>query len=324
VIPNVPLPRRELVTVGTANHDNIDRALRTGTAVAPYRGVIVAAQHANGFLARCTAALATQDASAVLSRRAAAVALELPWTPASWATEATPVDVSVIREDRHRRSHGLRLCHSLVPDDDVVLINGLRVTSPARTLIDLARDPELRIGRLLTVQLMDGARRFDRCTGADLDAAVKAAAGLRNVVRARDWVALSRDGIDSPMETTTRLVLLDGGAPYVDVGIEIRDDDGLLLARSDLGDKQLMIWGEYDGFDAHSKRNVFSSDRRGDRWLAGRGWYVIRIVAEDLQRPRRLADEWLRARADAPSRIAALDPRRSSELATARRALGID
>jgi len=51
-----------------------------------------------------------------------------------------------------------------------------------------------------------------------------------------------------------RLLLEDGGVRDLDVNIEITDDDGLVLARGDLGRKALLIWGEYDGFASHSER----------------------------------------------------------------------
>jgi len=49
----------------------------------------------------------------------------------------------------------------------------------------------------------------------------------------------------------------------------------------------------------------------------------MRLVDEDLQRPEALRREWRQAIADAPARIAALDPRRSPEIAEAQRLMGI-
>ena len=122
-----------------------------------------------------------------------------------------------------------------------------------------------------------------------------------------------------------RLMLEDGGIKDLEVGVDIRDNPyGDVLARGDLCIRRLLIWGEYDGFEPHSRRRTFRSDRRGDRWLHRRGWHVMRFTDEDLRRPRDTCREWLAAIADAPTRIRALDPQRSPEIAAARRALGFD
>jgi hypothetical protein len=302
----------------------LNRALRSGAATALFRGVLVSSTASTGFATRCRAALATQHESAAVSHRSAAALLALPWTPGAWSAESAAIQLTVAPEDRHRQRAGLRLRHATLAPFDVQLVNGIRVTTPARTLIDLARDPQESRNRLLVVQLIDGARRRHRCDVDQLMAAVHAAAGLRNVRRADRWLAESRDGVDSPKETQTRLLLLDRQVPYLDVDLQIRDPDGLLRARGDFGDRRLLLWGEYDGYEAHVERGAFRNDRQGDRWLAARGWHVLRIVEEDLRRPDKLARDWLRAREDAPQRIAALDPRRSPEVAAARRALGFD
>ena len=200
-------------------------------------------------------------------------------------------------------------------------MGGTKCTSPARTLVDLARRPDA--DRLLVVQLLDGALRREKCDRRDLAAALELAAGLRNVERARRWVALARDGVDSPPETELRLLLLDGGVDGLETDVRIHDDDGVLLARGDLGSRRLLLWGEYDGYDVHKQRAIFRGDRIGDRWLERRGWHVLRFVDEDLRRPWRTLRDWQAAESAARARIAALDPRRSPEVAAAQRLLGL-
>jgi hypothetical protein len=118
-------------------------------------------------------------------------------------------------------------------------------------------------------------------------------------------------------------MLEDGGITGLDVNIKIHADNGDLLARGDLGIKLLLIWGEYDGFTPHTERTTFRNDRPRHRWIGGRGWYVMRFVDVDLSRPAAVCREWRQAIADAPARIASLDPRRSPEVAEAWRALGL-
>jgi hypothetical protein len=235
----------------------LDNALRTRRAAAPYRGVLVRADLADDFMTRCRAALATQDEDAAISHFSGAPLLDLPWTPEAWCAPQLPIHVTVPRDDDHRHRQGLRRHEALLPDEDVVIVDGIRCTSPARTLVDLARDSRMSAHRLLVVQMIDGARRFERCSPAQLQRVLAGASGLRNIRRAREWVGLSRDGVDSPP-------------------------------------------------------------------LSRRGWHVIRIVDTDLADPRGFILDWKQAVADAPARIAALDPGRSPEVAAARRALRID
>jgi hypothetical protein len=321
VLPNVPTPRSALRN-NILTDQRIDTALRAGHAIAPFRGVILSAVNGVGFRDRVRAALATQDEDAAASHYTSAALVCLPWAPEHWSADDATVHITVDRDDHHGQRPGLRLHWAKLDERDVMTVDGIRCTKPARTLVDLARDANAQ--RLLVVQLIDGALRFDRCTTEQLHAALDAAARLRNVRQARAWVALSRLGVDSPKETETRLILQGAGID-VEPNIRIEDEhDGLLLARGDLGDRNRLIWGEYDGYEPHIKRHVFRGDRQGDRWLDQRGWNVLRIVDTDLINPRKLIFDWRAAVRDAPARIAALDPRRSPEIRAARIALSFD
>ena len=319
--PLVPTSRRDLLQTG-ACPEQLKADLRAGRAVAPFRGVHVSSVHATGFLARLAAAVATQATTSVLTLMTAAVVHGLRWLPASWSEPAALIHIAVDRDDDRRHRRGIRLHRRLLHPTDVTFVDGFLCFTVTRTLVELARDP--RLPMLLVVQLMDGAIRDKRTSQAQLLECLGRMPGERYVARARAAVLRSREGVDSPKETEMRLMLEDGGVRDLDVNIEITDHDGLLLARGDLGKKDLLIWGEYDGYDEHIKRPKFRGDRVGDRWLAGRGWYVMRFVDEDFRRPSRTCREWQRASADAPARVAALPASRSPEVAEARRRLGLD
>jgi hypothetical protein len=193
--------------------------------------------------------------------------------------------------------------------------------SPARTVVELARD--FSLPQLLVVQIIDGALRDRRVTIGELYAALARMRGERGVARARELVGLARYPVDSPQETSMRLALWFDGIRELDVGIEIRDGIGSVLARGDLGVEKLLIWAEYDGYEVHTQRAAFRGDRRGDRWLQRRGWQVMRFVDADLRQPARMCAEWRQAMADAPRRISALPAGLSPEADEARRALGL-
>jgi hypothetical protein len=107
------------------------------------------------------------------------------------------------------------------------------------------------------------------------------------------------------------------------VRIEITAGDRL-LARGDLGYRRWLIWIEYDGFDVHSDREAFRGDRHRDRWLARRGWEVMRLSDRDLRSSQSFLEQLHGAINEAPARIAAMPRTRSPEVAAARAALLID
>jgi hypothetical protein len=305
---------------GTPNQLRL--AFRRRQVVPVFRGVHVASGHADEAGVRFRAALATQDPMAVLTAITAAVVHRLRWIPAEWRHPDAVVHVAVPRPDARRHRDGIRLHRRLIDPAEVAVVSGLRVFSVTRTLVEIARD--VRVRPLLVVQILDGALTDGSTTHADLLCCLASLAGQRYVARARSLVLRARVGVDSPPETEMRLLLEDGGVEGLDVDIRIVDGDGFLLARGDLGVRRLLIWGEYDGYDGHSTREKFRGDRIGDRWLARRGWQVMRFVDHDLRRPGPTCRDWLQAMADAPARIAAMPASRSPEVATARRALGLD
>ena len=316
----LPTPRHALIKAGLPAYA-VDRDLQARRSVAVFRGVHVDPQHAAGFLARVRAALATQGPKAVVAMQTAAAVLQLRWLPQQWSTPDTLIHLAVPPDDGHRHRRGLRLHRRTTHPDDIDVVHGIPCFSVTRTLVELARLP---LPELLVVQLIDGALFDRRTTKAELIACADRFVGERNIAVARRRISRSREGVRSPQETRLRLILEDAGI-IVDVAIEIRDKrDDRLLAEGDLGIKRLLLWGEYDGYEEHTGKVQFGSDRVRDRWLDRRGWQTMRYSDRDLQHPHVTAQEWLQAIADAPARIAGLDPRRSPEVAEARRLLGFD
>lgn len=256
----------------------------------------------------------------MVAMQTASVLLGLRWLPADWSAPDAVVHLAVPTADAHRQRAGLRLHRRRVHPDEVDVVSGLPCMGPTRTLVELARD--FRVSPTLVVQIIDGALRDERTTVDELLACLARMPGERGVARAKELVRTARHPVDSPQETSMRLALWYDGIRDVDVGIEICDEYGTVLARGDLGVKKLLIWVEYDGYDVHTQRRTFRGDRRGDRWLQRRGWYVMRFVDADLRHPGRMCAEWRQAMADAPRRISALPTGLSAEVDEARRNLG--
>jgi hypothetical protein len=300
--------------------DCIDAAIRAGRIVRVARDALVPRQRADELWARCEAALSTQRRDAAISRRTAAVADGFLWVPDEWTAPDHPICVTAEREDTTRSSRkGLDRRIARLPDEDVRLWQGLRICTAARTAVDLARFEQ----RLLALQLLDGALRAGKCTREDLVAVMDRMVRVPNVRRARELVDLAREGVDSPPETTTRLAIVDAGLPMPDVNLRIFSPLGDLLFQGDLGYWRWLIWIDYDGKAVHDPLWARGDQQRRDRRLQPRGWHIMHVDTTDLPPYGSFIDELEVAIADAPARVAGLNPARSPEIAAAQRLLGL-
>lgn len=217
------------------------------------------------------------------------------WLPDDWAG-ADRICVDAPREDVTRSARtGLDRRLSALPDEDVELWNGLRVTTDARTGVDLARyEP-----RHLVVPILDWLLTEQRCSREQMVAVLDRMVRVPHVRRARQFVDLARPGVASPRETHARLGMLDAGLPDPDVNLEIVQNY-VVVAQGDLGYWRWLIWIEYDGREFHELRRFFGDDQSKDRWLGRRGWEVFRLTNKDHYRPKAFHRELRSAIADAP------------------------
>jgi len=113
--------------------------------------------------------------------------------------------------------------HQEVPDTDVVVSDdGMRVTSPVRTAIDLAASGSALAGRFA----VDHVRRHFGATVDELHATLRAAGRIRGVRRARLAIDRSSALSDSPLETLVMVRCRDLGFAQPEQQAEIRGVDG--------------------------------------------------------------------------------------------------
>jgi len=123
--------RRQLVAAGLS-HRQIDRRVASGRLHVLFRGVYAVGHRIVGAAGRWWAAVLACGDGAVLSHVSAAHAWQLR------PSEAAVVDVSVGRSGRLRRP-GLRLHRRRsLSAAEVTVLDGLPITTPARTVLDLA------------------------------------------------------------------------------------------------------------------------------------------------------------------------------------------
>lgn len=154
-------------------------------------------------LLHCAAVLLRLDGRAVLSHTSAARVHQLV-LPAGVGDEVQLTDAGRFRDGRGYTVHQAGL-----PADDVVVVDGLPVTSLVRTLLDVARHWDV----VDAVVAMDDALADGRVTRDELTAAVLRHSHWPGIGQAAGAVRLARVGAHSPHETRTRLRIVAAGLP---------------------------------------------------------------------------------------------------------------
>jgi hypothetical protein len=172
-------------------------------------------------------------------------------------------------------------------EEDVVEVDGLRVTRPERTAVDLAR----RVGLGYGLAAADSALR----TGADLAALDEQVAlwprrpGMR---KARTVVALADGDAESYGESVSRLLMWQLGLarPVLQPRLII----GGRRFRADFGWPEFGVLGEFDGrvkYDellkpGESAADVIMAEKAREQLLQSLHWYVVRWGMADLRDPQ--------------------------------------
>jgi very-short-patch-repair endonuclease len=226
-----------------------------------------------------------------------------------WLPDHDSTHVSSPSEESRCQRRGIRN-HDVKARARTVSWHGVRVTDPAQTFIDLAT--ELHLVDL--VVFGDSLVRAKRVTPELLIERADAWTGKGRRL-ARRAARLVREGVDSPMESRLRMLIVLAGLPEPKVNLVLRHADGSWWMRFDLCYPELKLIVEYDGRqhaedDAQWDRDLERRedlDRLGWRLLVVRskGVFVqpestLRRVAGALRErgcpsvPRRFKEEWRR------------------------------
>jgi Transcriptional regulator, AbiEi antitoxin/Protein of unknown function (DUF559)/AbiEi antitoxin C-terminal domain len=258
--------RRQIMELGLGRH-YIDRQLQRGRLHVLHRGVYAVGHRALTREGRWMAAVLAAGPGAVLSHRTAA---------ALWAIREASGSRIEIMAPRERRRPGLVVHCGVLPSDEIDEHEGIPVTTPARTLLDLAaildehqlaraaeRAEALRLGSPTSLQeLLD---RYPRRPGTP---------NLKRLVEEHRIVPTATRS-DLERRFLTFLDANDLPRPLVNEPVDPHTTPDFRWP-----EQRLIV--ELDGFETHGTRQAFERDRARDRALTAAGWRVVRVTKRQL------------------------------------------
>jgi very-short-patch-repair endonuclease/predicted transcriptional regulator of viral defense system len=284
--------RRQLLEMGVGV-GAIEGRLRRGALHRLQHGVYAVGHGSVTRDGRLMAAVLACGTDAVLSHRSAGQLWRL--------IPPAPALPEVSRPRKFRQREGL-VCHrASFRADEIDTVDGLPVTSPFRTLFDLAallskRELERALHEAEVAQLTDRVslpQLIARYPGR------RGVANLRALLADNEPVGITRNDFE---ELFVALVdEYDLSRPRFNATLPLR---GRLLEPDAMWPAAKLLV-ELDGRAVHGTRSAFESDRQRDRILLAEGWRSLRVTWRQLQdEPGAIAADLrllLRAGAPAPT-----------------------
>jgi very-short-patch-repair endonuclease len=271
--------RRQLTELGLGK-SAIDARVRAERLHRVHQGVYAVGRPTLTLEGRFMAAVLSCGPGAALSHVAGGILLAL-------LPERGPrIDVTVPRGGQRRRRGAVIIHRAALPETDVTTKHGIPVTTPARTLIDLAD--------VLTPRQLE--RAFDEAEYLRLDLSdLQPRPGRRGsgmvaeMPRRHDaGTSRTRSHLEERLLNLCHRFRLP--TPQVNAAIEGYEVDFAWP------DSRLVV--ETDGWSAHGTRSAFERDRRRDADLLAAGWRVLRVSWRRLERE----PEWVAERVGAALR----------------------
>lgn len=207
--------------------------------------------------------------------------LPLPW---SWRPDEH-LEVAVPDDAAPPRTGGVRGRKLRADAAGMRWPTGVPVTDPVVTLFTLAPRLTVRQATVIVDALVTRSGIYPGLCAErplssldDIDARVvqwRRFAGIATVRGARERV-------ESPMETETRLMIVDAGLPEPQVQYVVWHR-GRRIAKVDLAYPERRVAIEYEGDGHRTDRRQWREDIRRQRELEESGWTLIRLTADDLR-----------------------------------------
>ncbi|OYO24430.1 hypothetical protein CGZ93_03290 [Enemella dayhoffiae] len=191
------------------------------------------------------------------------------------------------------RSRHVHLHRAELPDTDVTTVAGFRVTTMARTVLDLAR--LVRFEEAVALADAALAKEVPRALLQERAAELVRVRGARLL---RSAIEFANPLAASAGESFSRVVLhrLELPAPELQVRI-LHSRTGVFLGRPDFVWHAERVIGEFDGAVKYTgelgdQTRAIREEKERENALRGDGWGVARWGWGDLYHPERILERW--------------------------------
>lgn len=192
---------------------------------------------------------------------------------AEWVDADIPIELLSRKAPSPR---GVIVRNERLGDDEASIIEGLTVTTAARTAFDLAR----HLPRGEALARLDALARATQFCVDDVLGLAQRYPGARGLKQLRKLMPLVDRGAESLKESWLRLFLIDAGFPVPKTQIPVHVN-GRLFAVLDMGWEEFKVAAEYDGEVHRTVRSSYVKDHYRERALPQLGWLNNRVIKED-------------------------------------------
>ncbi|WP_433181639.1 type IV toxin-antitoxin system AbiEi family antitoxin domain-containing protein [Actinoallomurus sp. CA-150999] len=294
--------RRQALAVGYGPRAIRDR-LTSGIWLGRRRGVYVtrARWEAADSIGRHTIDVAAailsfrrQDAAGSHHSAARIHGIEMVEAPLDVVSLTRPPDAPGRGETR-----GIQVERCGLPPDHLRLVRGVRLTTPARTVVDLARTLRFREG----VVVADSALFLGRATKEGLGRIVGDCGRWPGIERARAVLDFANPRARSPFESITRVMFAEQGLPPPEVGVLVGEDDEIFTEVDFLWADTRTI-AEADGLLTYTAPDRLRAEKLKQERLEEMGFTVVRLTWRQVtEHPQECAARIRRAFARSTARI---------------------
>lgn len=221
---------------------------------------------------RAIAALLHAPPGSALSHLTAARLLDLGVRSRSRATW-----ISIPHGNKRAPGPGIRFVRSRTLDGFVTVMRGWRITTPARTIVDLAS--LLPQDRLSAVAY--DAVRTRLVSVEEIARAAAVVSPRRHAPRLRAMLGEFDASFESGLEADADAVFRAAGF-FFEPQYEVYSG-GRFIARVDFADLERKLAIEIDGARYHSSAEAQERDRKRDRRLIAAGWHPIHFTTDDVR-----------------------------------------
>lgn len=225
------------------------------------------------------AVLGRLDGEVVISHQSATLLHGLP----TWGLNHDQVQATRT-SGRARSDRSIQIHRTVLPTEEVVEVLGLRVTAPARAIVETACTSSYEVG----VVLSDAALRARLVTPDELAQMANHLKHWPGSPAAKAAAAFADGTSESVGESRLRVLLANEGLPAPRTQVEIRDAAGLLLGRVDfLLAGHLIV--EFDGAVKYENSKALVLEKWREDRLREEGYAFARIGWTDLDTPAKTA-----------------------------------